>query len=1013
MGQYLTPKKFLKCCGIEKCKAPEMILSTYLSDSFLAIPIYHTGTFDSYFISQTEVGSARFFLDPPSGRHSLGKPKAMDLSAGLTEVVLDTVVSNIDERIKNPVITHPDLKTMLKTCEEEGWHVDKEALADIKSAEKYGDSTGIMILLLAALTQDYYSLTGVNRKVRAYMDSLENICYPEVAHTPAYVRETNAKRIGPVSDLRTEQTYVRRADLLKKTEEKLSNLALHGEKQILFLYGAPGEGKSELARAYAREHSGTRYRKEYLLICPDGDTQLSLFELCKKSAYSDIAPESMGELQEAGSDVLLVVDNCNTEIISLINELYYHTGDATVLVTSRLSHFSGFDSRNALLVHSDHQDTFCYEVFRKNYQKAGMTRSSLRLTDKEEEIIRDICQSVYLNPMFVAMIASFLREHSRRISMKTFRRNLEKGIVDAFPKYSQLDFRKDASEPMRLEPLRVLEIIFREELRCIRSFTEEERQVINLMILYPAEKMPISLVSEILGDTEEQWLMGTTIEQLQSLSLLQYENDRISIHPLFCELLRSGVTMEDQVPILYGETERDAFYTHVLQNFMLLDKERIHSFMYIFYCLFHAIGNPSQADKVLYYTLTNHRRCRKMLREEMPELTDPSILAFWKSGAGKIFLLENLQTKERKVLLDLSNRRDGKRYFNIEAEETNTCDSLTAEKESYEEAVLLLFYQGTEKDRKHFVMDLSDGIAGHGIHSIPHLFFRGCGLNFSIQFPEGLKRIGDWAFDSCSGLAGELKLPESLEYIGRGSFHGCMGLKGELKLPKKLKVLEEHAFFSCSGFSGRLVLPDGLEYLGNMAFGSCRGLVGEVNCPPSLKLVGENPFHNCQRLKRNQSLSELPVGKRPETPGKPGKIFLPDKAEILEDELYFARTELTGELKMPQSVREIGEVAFYCCGKITGTLDFPSTLQNIGAGAFGYCSHLSGGIDLPDTLEAMDDAVFMGCTGLDGTLRLPRSLKTIPVASFYGCSGLKKSRIWRIWQNFRSSVRVHFTGVHL
>ena len=62
---------------------------------------------------------------------------------------------------------------------------------------------------------------------------------------------------------------------------------------------------------------------------------------------------------------------------------------------------------------------------------------------------------------------------------------------------------------------------------------------------------------------------------------------------------------------------------------------------------------------------------------------------------------------------------------------------------------------------------------------------------------DGLKSIGDSAFDGCSGLTGELRLPDGLTSIGDRAFWGCSGLNGELHLPDGLTNIGDGAFFRC------------------------------------------------------------------------------------------------------------------------------------------------------------------------------------------------------------------------
>lgn len=992
--EYLTPKKFLFCCGLDKRKCTEITLGAYLGEAFLNLQVYANGsTFDSYYISQIEDTSYRFFMDPVGrSRRSIARDRCQDLYEGLNPAVLQGVVNAVEKRIELSVFHHPDFQTILDNVHTNGWIIDQDAEADLITAKDLPDPVRIMILLMAAVFQDYYSSIGIFRKVRAYLKEYspyKSIPYRSSPSLLTPVREKSTRpSITPVSDLKTNQTYVRRSDLLEEAEKKLSKLEKLGEKRFLLFYGAPGNGKSELARAYAREYDGRLYREEIWLTCPHGDEQLSLTSLCGEG-HADYAPdELMDLLTHASADILLVIDNCNVQINALINELYYHTGDATVIITSRLSNLSGFDQRNALQIYSAKQEAFCMEVFRKNYEKkqiAGM----LRLKEQDQPAVEEICKKVYLNPLFVSMIASFLREHAPKISVTTFSRNLSKGLLEAFPRYSKLDFRRDEEEPTRMEPVDVLKVILHEELNCIRVFAEEERQIIHLMILFPAEPILQSLVSEILGDTSEQFLMDSVIERLLGISLLQKDGRRIMIHPLICELIQSGVLMDNGVPILYESQERDLFYSHILEHILLFDHKKIRDCMHIAYEIFHAIRKPDPILKLLFYACYDKNTCVSCIQEAFPEIEDPLAVVCWDTAQGRVFKLWNLLSGETRELLNLSMRRERGRYFRQEQSPYpgREFTDLSEDDCIGSEAIPLFFSEGRITEREPVLIDLSKGVEGHAITELPDFFMRNTNIPFQICLPEKLKKIGDWAFDNCSGLIGKLQLPDTLEKIGKGAFQSCINLTGELVLPKNLRVLEEMAFCYCARLEGSVVLPDSLEVLGDLAFCMSKGLTGKVNYPSGMRVVGERAFYNCY-LEPDPRFLKLIRKERGEEKKKRREIYISPLAEKIENEAFYGRTELGGTLKLPRSVRSIGNQAFYQCRRISGSLQFPSSLKRIGIGAFFGCSMLKGDVDLPDSLEMLGDAAFFGCSGLGGSLRISESMRKIPNAAFFMCTGL-------------------------
>ena len=79
-------------------------------------------------------------------------------------------------------------------------------------------------------------------------------------------------------------------------------------------------------------------------------------------------------------------------------------------------------------------------------------------------------------------------------------------------------------------------------------------------------------------------------------------------------------------------------------------------------------------------------------------------------------------------------------------------------------------------------------------------------------------------------------------------------------------------------------------------------------------------------------------------------------------------------------------------GKAENSLVIPDTISGypvtaIGNGAFSYCTNISGQLILPEAIRDIGDSAFQGCSGLTGELVLPNGLETIGNYAFYDCSG--------------------------
>jgi len=102
---------------------------------------------------------------------------------------------------------------------------------------------------------------------------------------------------------------------------------------------------------------------------------------------------------------------------------------------------------------------------------------------------------------------------------------------------------------------------------------------------------------------------------------------------------------------------------------------------------------------------------------------------------------------------------------------------------------------------------------------------------------------------------------------------------------------------------------------------------------------------------------------------------------------FYIKNSLTGDLVIPNSVKEIGNSAFGYCTGFNGTLTLSNKLETIGSYAFYGCSGFKGSLILPNSLTTIGGLAFQGCEGFT-ELTLPNALSVIPNQAFYGCKSL-------------------------
>jgi len=114
---------------------------------------------------------------------------------------------------------------------------------------------------------------------------------------------------------------------------------------------------------------------------------------------------------------------------------------------------------------------------------------------------------------------------------------------------------------------------------------------------------------------------------------------------------------------------------------------------------------------------------------------------------------------------------------------------------------------------------------------------------------------------------------------------------------------------------------------------------------------------------------------------------LSEKLSIIPLEAFSGCTNLSGELVIPASVKEIGREAFSNCSGFTGNLTIPNSVTTIGVGAFNQCSGFTGSLILPNSVTTIGNSAFYNCQRFTGDLTIPSSITTIENETFSGCFG--------------------------
>ena len=220
------------------------------------------------------------------------------------------------------------------------------------------------------------------------------------------------------------------------------------------------------------------------------------------------------------------------------------------------------------------------------------------------------------------------------------------------------------------------------------------------------------------------------------------------------------------------------------------------------------------------------------------------------------------------------------------------------------------------------------------IETNSNTLIQGCSTTI---IPEGVTRIGDYAFSDRSSLTA-ITIPEGVTSIGEGAFMDCSSLTS-------------------------ITLPEGVTSIGSSAFQGCSSLTA-ITIPESVTSIGSFAFCECSSLT---------------------DITIPEGVTSIEDFAFHYCTSLTA-ITLPEGVTSIGDGAFQGCSSLTA-ITIPEGVTSIGYWAFFYCSSLTDVYCYAEKVPSTDSNAFNYSDIENATLHVPASAletykTTAPWSSF-------------------------------
>lgn len=155
------------------------------------------------------------------------------------------------------------------------------------------------------------------------------------------------------------------------------------------------------------------------------------------------------------------------------------------------------------------------------------------------------------------------------------------------------------------------------------------------------------------------------------------------------------------------------------------------------------------------------------------------------------------------------------------------------------------------------------------ITEITNNMFEGCQNLEHIYLHDGLKSIGDYAFQDCNSLGG-ITLPNSVTKIGKGCFAHCDYLKKGVTLSDAITEIPEEAFADC-------------------------GCLYEIKLPAELKRIGYRAFCGSPYI------------------GSFGGLKIPSKVTEIAPEAFYKSFQDIEVLELPACLKTVGDYAFADC----------------------------------------------------------------------------------------------------